>query len=57
MREESLGPLKVLCPRVGECQAREAGVGGWGGGTPSEKQGWGSGMGAFGGKTRKGDNT
>jgi hypothetical protein len=32
----SLGPVKALCPRVGECQGREAVVGrrvGWG--TPS----------------------
>ena len=29
-----LGPVKDQCPNVGECQGREAGVGGWvGGGT------------------------
>jgi hypothetical protein len=25
---EALGPVKVLCPSVGECQGQEAGVGG-----------------------------
>ena len=28
MGGESLGPVKVLCPRTGECQGQEAGVGG-----------------------------
>jgi hypothetical protein len=28
MGGESLGPLKVLCPSIGECQCQEAGVGG-----------------------------
>ena len=28
MREEALGPVKSLCPSVGEFQNREAGVGG-----------------------------
>jgi hypothetical protein len=27
MREEALGPVKVLCPTIGECQSQEAGVG------------------------------
>jgi hypothetical protein len=27
MEEEALGPVKVLCPRIGECQGQEAGVG------------------------------
>jgi hypothetical protein len=37
MREEALGPLKDLCPSIGECQGQEAGMGGlesrgrWGG--------------------------
>jgi hypothetical protein len=26
MRGEALGPVKVLCPSVGECQGQEAGV-------------------------------
>jgi hypothetical protein len=26
---EALGPGKSLCPSVGKCQDREAGVGGW----------------------------
>jgi hypothetical protein len=25
---ETLGPVKALCPDVGECQGQEAGVGG-----------------------------
>ena len=28
MGEESLGPVKVLCPNTGECQGQEEGVGG-----------------------------
>ena len=28
MRGEALGPMKAHCPRVGEYQVREAGVGG-----------------------------
>ena len=28
MEEEALGPVKVLCPRVGEYQGQEAEVGG-----------------------------
>jgi hypothetical protein len=28
MGGEALGPVKVLCPSVGECQGQEAGVGG-----------------------------
>jgi hypothetical protein len=28
MGGEVLGPVKVLCPRIGECQGQEAGVGG-----------------------------
>jgi hypothetical protein len=28
MRGEALGPVKVQCPSIGECQDREAGVGG-----------------------------
>lgn len=35
MGEEALGPVKALCPSVGECQGRAAGVEGC---TPSEKQ-------------------
>ena len=30
MKGEVLGPVKVLCPRIGECQGQEAGVGGLG---------------------------
>jgi hypothetical protein len=28
MGGEALGPVKVLCPNIGECQGQEAGVGG-----------------------------
>jgi hypothetical protein len=31
MGGEALGPVKVLCPSVGECQGQEARVGGLGG--------------------------
>ena len=27
MGGEALGPVKVLCPNIGECQGQEAGVG------------------------------
>jgi hypothetical protein len=30
MGGEALGPVKALCPSVGECQGQEAGVGGFG---------------------------
>ena len=29
MGGEALGPVKALCPSIGECQGREVGVGGW----------------------------
>jgi hypothetical protein len=48
MGGEALGPLKVLCPSIGECQGQEAGVGGLGSRGREE--------GIFGGKTRKEDN-
>ena len=48
MGGETLGPVKALCPSVGECQGQEVGVGGlmrengMGGGQGSEgKQGKG----------------
>jgi hypothetical protein len=28
MGGEALGPVKVLCPSIGECQGQEAGAGG-----------------------------
>jgi hypothetical protein len=28
MRGEALGPVKVLCPHIRECQGQEVGVGG-----------------------------
>ena len=31
MRGEALGPVKVLCPNIGECLGQEAGVDGLGG--------------------------
>jgi hypothetical protein len=48
MGGEDLGPVKVLCPSIGECQGQEAGVGGLGS--------RGRGEGIFQRETRKGDN-
>jgi hypothetical protein len=48
MREETLGPVKARWPSVGECQGREAGLGG----LLSKKR---DGMGAFTGEMRKRD--
>ena len=38
---EAFGPVKVLCPSVGECQGQEGGVGGLG------SRGSGEGIGEF----------
>jgi hypothetical protein len=46
----ALGPVKVLCPSIGECQDQEWEWVGWGAG------GGGRGQGIFRGKTRKGNN-
>ena len=43
MGGEALGPVKVLCPGIEECQAQEVGVGGLGSRVGGEE-------------TRKGDN-
>ena len=51
MGGEALGPVKALCPSVGECQVQEAGLGGLG------SRGSREGIGGFGEETRKGDNT
>ena len=48
MGGEAFGPVKVLCPIIGECQGQEAGVSGLGS--------RGRGEGIFRGETRKGDN-
>ena len=50
MGEEALGPGKVLCPSVGDCQGQEVRVGGL------MSRGSVEGMGVFRGDTRKGDN-
>ena len=50
MRGESLGLVKARCPSVGECQDREAGVGGL------VNRGRRNVIGVFGWETRKGDN-
>jgi hypothetical protein len=47
---EALGPGKVLCPSVGDCQGQEVRVGGL------MSRGSVEGMGVFRGDTRKGDN-
>ena len=53
MGEEVLGPVKVICPSIGECQGQEIGMGR----LVSRGRGVGHGMGVFRGETRKGDNT
>jgi hypothetical protein len=50
MGGEALGPVKVLCPSIEECQGQDMGVGGLG------SRGKGEEMGVFGEETRKGDN-
>ena len=50
MGGKALGPLKVLCSRIGEFQGQEVVVGGLG------SRGRDVGMGIFRGETRKGDN-
>jgi hypothetical protein len=50
MGGESLGPVKVLCPSIRECQGQEERVG------RLVSSRMGEGMGVFGGETRKGDN-
>jgi hypothetical protein len=50
MGGETLGPVKVLCPSIGNCQGWEVGMGGL------VSRGRGDGMGVFRGETRKGDN-
>ena len=51
MGGKALGPVKVLCPSIGECQGQEAGVGGL------VNRGRGEAIRVFGGETKKGDNT
>ena len=48
MGEDTLGPVKVLCPSIREYLGQEAGVGVLGS--------RGMGKGIFGGENRKGDN-
>ena len=50
MGEEALGPVKVLCPSIGERQGCETGVGGL------VNMGRGRRWRVFGGGTRKGDS-
>jgi hypothetical protein len=52
MGGEALGPVKVLCLSIEECQDQEKEWVGWG----AERRGGGGGGGIFGGETRKGDN-
>jgi hypothetical protein len=47
MEGENLGPVKVLCPSIGECQGQEALLGGLG------SRGREEGIGDFGGKVGK----
>ena len=55
MGGETLGPVKAQCPSVGECQSREAGMGGWVGEHSHRTTGRGRGYGISGGETGKGD--
>jgi hypothetical protein len=41
MGREALGPVKVLCPSVRECQGGEVGVGRWVGEHPHRNRGKG----------------
>jgi hypothetical protein len=50
MRGEAAGPVKVLCPSIGECQGQETRV------VVLGNRGWGDGIGDFQGKIRKEDN-
>jgi hypothetical protein len=50
MREKALGPVKVLCPSVGECQGQEAGVG------ELVSRGWGEGGGFWRGNQEMGQH-
>ena len=50
MGEEALGPVKALCPNIGECQDQEAGV------CRLMSRGREHGIGGIRGETRKGDN-
>jgi hypothetical protein len=50
MEEEAFGPVKVLCPSIGECQSQEVGVCGLVSRRRREE------IGVFGMETRKGDN-
>ena len=40
MGGKALGPVKVLCPSIGECLGQEAGVGGMGSGEGGEDRGF-----------------
>jgi hypothetical protein len=51
MGGEALGPVKFLCPSIGECQGQEAGVDGMG----SRERGEGIGSFSEGKPTEKGD--
>ena len=55
MGGEGLVPVKAQCPRIGECQGSEVGVGGWVS-TLIEAGGWGMGEGVCREETGKGDN-
>jgi hypothetical protein len=52
MGGEALGPVKALCPNVGECHGQEAGVGG----LREKTEGGNEGRVFFRGETRKGNN-
>jgi hypothetical protein len=56
MGGEAPDPVKAGCPSVGECQGREAGVGGWVEEHSHRSRGRGDSIGVSRGKTWKGDN-
>ena len=47
MGGEALGPVRALCPSVGECQGRDAEVGRWVEEHPQRRRGKGNGTGGF----------
>jgi hypothetical protein len=49
MGGEAFGPLKVLCPSVGECEGIEVGAGEWLRKHPSRRRRKGEGIGGIGG--------
>jgi hypothetical protein len=49
VKQEALGTVKTWCPSIGECQGREAGMGGWVGEHPYRSRGMENSIGGWGG--------